>query len=294
MTLWEPEVLARIRHLALVAGRAVDGVKHGRHLGRSVGTSVAFEDYKEYAPGDPLRDLDWRVAARTDRLVVRRHRAESLLPTWIVLDASGDMSTGVTSLQGSKLGYAIRLAATLAWYLELQGEPVGLYVMGGRGTPWAVLPPRRGRRHLGRVLAALASVEPSGRANLGEGLAGLASRLRRTSLVVLISDLMEEPDSWSAALRALGQRRGELRVLHLQDPGELDLQFPRVARFFSPEGGETLPVDPAELRDEFRRVVDAWRTEVERLVVAWQGRYLSVPTDQPLTDPLMRLLWTGP
>ncbi len=302
MTLWEPEVLARIRHLALVARHAVDGVEHGQHLSRAVGSSVEFEDYKAYAPGDPLSRLDWRVAARSDRLVVRRHRAEAHLPCWIALDASGDMGTGVASLghdqpraplDGSKLGFALCLAATLSWYLSLQGEPVGLALLGGQGSPWSVLPPRAGRRHLGRVLGALASLEPAGRAELGVGLTGLARRLRRSSLVILISDLMEEPEHWAPSLRALGQRRGELRVLHLQDPGELALDYPRVARFFSPEGGESLPLDPAESRQEFRAVVDEWRAEVERLVISWQGLYLPVATNRPLAEPLLRLVRAG-
>ncbi len=299
MILWEPEVLARIRHLALVARHAVDGVQHGRHLGRAVGSSVEFQDYKEYAPGDPLSRLDWRVAARSDRLVIRRHRAESLLPCWIALDASADMSTGVTSLghdapqgvlDGSKLGYALCLAATLAWYLSLQGEPVGLALLGGRGAPWQSLEPRTGRRHLGRMLGALASVEAAGEAGLGVGIEALARRLRRASLVFLISDLMEEPDSFAPALRAVGQRRGELRVLHLQDPGELALHYPRVARFFSPEGGAAIPLDPLESRAAFRDVVRDWRVEVERLVLSWRGVYHPVATDRPLGDPLLRLI----
>ena len=302
MTLWDPEVLARIRHLALVARHAVDGVQHGLHVSRAVGSSVEFQDYKAYAPGDPLSKLDWRVAARSDRLVVRRHRAESQLPCWIALDASGDMGTGVRSLghdaprlplDGSKLGYALCLAATIAWYLTLQGEPVGVAIMGGQGAPWTLLPPRTGRRHMGRILGSLASLEPAGRADLATGLGGLAQRLRKASLVILISDLMEEPDRWGPSLRALGQRRGELRVLHLWDPGELDLQYPRVARFFSPEGGESLPLDPAESRAEFREVVEDWRAEVQRLVLAWQGLYLPAPTDRPLADPLLRLLRAG-
>jgi uncharacterized protein (DUF58 family) len=291
VTLWEPEVLARIRHLALVARHAVDGVQHGHHASRAVGASVEFQDYKAYAPGDPLSKLDWRVAARSDRLVVRRHRAESQLPCWIALDASGDMGTGVSSLghdlprlplDGSKLGYALCLAATIAWYLTLQGEPVGVAIMGGQGAPWTLLPPRTGRRHLGRVLGSLASLEPAGRADLAAGLGGLAQRLRKASLVILISDLMEEPERWGPSLRALGQRRGELRVLHLWDPGELDLRYPRVARFYS-----------AESRAEFRAVADDWRAEVERLVLTWQGHYLPAPTDQPLAEPLLRLLRAG-
>jgi uncharacterized protein (DUF58 family) len=302
VTLWDPEVLARIRHLSLVARHAVDGVQHGRHPSRAVGSSVEFEDYKEYAPGDPIAKLDWRVAARSDRLVVRRHRAESQLPVWIALDASGDMSTGVRSLghrapraplDGSKMGFAICLAATVAWYLQLQGEPVGLALMGGMGSPWESLQPRTGRRHLGRVLGALASVEPSGQADLEAGVNLLAGRLQRSCLVVLISDLMEEPEGWGRSLRALGQRRAELRVLHLQDPGELALDYPRVARFFSPEGGEPVALDPGASRAEFSEIVRAWRREVELLVRSVRGRYLPVDTSRPLAEPLLRLLRSG-
>ena len=299
MITWDPEVLARIRRLALVARPDVEGVLVGLHRSRSLGPAVDFVDYKEYCPGDPLRDVDWRVAARSDRLVVRRYRAESVLPCWLALDASGDMSTGVSSpgpegerppLDGSKMGYSLCLTATLAWYLSLQGEPVGLFLMGGEGAPWRVLPPRSGRRHLSRILATLASVKAGGRAELGSSLSSLASRLRRRSMVALVSDLMEEPDSWAPALERLGRQRGDLRVLHVLDTGELDLSFPRVARFVSPEGGPAVPLDPAALREDFRDVVRAWRAELQQLVRSWRGLYLPAPTDAPLAAPLLRLV----
>jgi len=302
--LWEPEVLSRIRRLALVARHAVEGVLHGEHPSRALGPSVEFADYKAYTPGDPLRDLDWRVWARTDRLVVRRYQAESDLPVLLVLDASGDMSTGRGGptggpparppLDGTKAGYALCLVATLAWYLHLRGEPVGLAVLGGDDVPWRTLLPRTGRRHLGAILGVLASLRPAGRADLGRGLQVVAAGSRRRSMVVLASDLMEEVSGWAPALHALGRRRTDVRVLHLYDPRELDLRFPRSARFFSPEGGAPLAVDPAGVRDDFRRVVQAWMDEVRGAVTAWQGFYLPVPTDRPLADPLFRLLSGGP
>ncbi|MFH1464490.1 MAG: DUF58 domain-containing protein [Pseudomonadota bacterium] len=299
MILWEPEVLARIRHLTLTARATVDGIHHGLHPSRAVGGAAEFEDYKEYTPGDPLRDLDWRVAARSDRLVIRRHRGESLLPSWIALDCSGDMGTGQgrpgarPPLDAGKLGYALTLSATLAWYLTLQGEPVGLCLLGGQGSPWELLQPRRGRRHLGRVLGCLASVSAAGRAELGVGLASLAGHLHRSSLVVLVSDLMEPTEAWAPALLGLARRKSEARVLHVLDPAELDLRFPRAARLFSPEGGPDRPVDPAELRPGFREVVRAWRAEVEGAVLAGRGAYVAVPTDRPLAEPLLRLLGLG-
>ena len=123
---WDPDVLARIRALKLHARALVDGFLHGGHLSGRVSSAVEFADYKEYSPGDPLRDLDWRVMGRTDRLVVRRHRAERELPTTLVLDASGDLRTGASGgwpqartspFFGTKWGYAAVLTATLAYWL---------------------------------------------------------------------------------------------------------------------------------------------------------------------------------
>ncbi len=295
---WDPEVLSRIRRLALVARHAVQGVLHGEHSSRALGPSVEFVDYKAYTPGDPVRDVDWRVWARTDRLVVRRYQAESHLPVVLVLDASGDMATGTAGggrppLDTSKAGYALCLTATLAWYLHLRGEPTGLAVLGGDDVPWRALQPRTGRRHLGSILGVLASVRPAGRAELGRGLTRVAAGLERRSMVVLASDIMEEVAGWAPALDALGRRRTDVRVLHLYDPRELDLAFPRAARFFSPEGGAPVALDPAGVREDFRGVVRAWMHEVKEAVTAWQGRYLPVPTDRPLTDPLFRLLSGG-
>lgn len=305
MPSWDPEVLTRIRHLSLRARRVVRGVLHGEHRSRALGPGVEFVDYKEYAPGDPLRDLDWRVLARSDRVVIRRYQAESDLPSLLVLDASGDMATGLAGyagapsrrprppLDGSKMGYALSLAATLAWFLHLHGEPLGLHVLGGTDLPWRYLPPRPGRAQLGRVLATLASLRPDGRADLGPSLASLAPGLRRHALVVVVSDLMEEVGTWAPALHALGLRRTDLRLLHVQDPAELDLDYAETRLYFSPEGGDPLPVDPVAVRDAFRKEVAAWRVEVRDAAVRNQAVYLPARTDRPLDDPIVGLLQAG-
>jgi uncharacterized protein (DUF58 family) len=100
--LWDPNVLARVRRLHLLAVQTVEGLLHGGHKSRRVGANVEFADYKDYSPGDSLRDLDWKVLARSDRLVVRRYEVETELQCVLVLDASGDLSTG----QGSPLRHA--------------------------------------------------------------------------------------------------------------------------------------------------------------------------------------------
>jgi len=304
-TAWDPEVLARVAWLQLRARQAVTGVVHGAHRSVQISPNVEFADYKEYSPGDPLRDVDWKVAARTDRLVVRRHHAESDLSATILLDASGDLGTGEQGryrrppLEGSKFGYAVTLAATLAWFLSHAGEPVGLSLVageepgaGGAGVPprWPWIPARGGQAHLAQLIAALAALRPAGTADLGGALDLLGQRLGRRSMVVVISDLMEEPSAWGPALTALARRQADLRVVHLYDPREWSLDYRDPARFASPEGGPALPLDPAGVREAMAGVVQEYLEEVRGWLRRNQAIHLLVPTDAPLELALARII----
>jgi uncharacterized protein (DUF58 family) len=292
---WDPEVLARIGHLHLRARQVVEGLRMGAHRSRRIAPDVEFADYKEYAPGDALRDLDWRVYGRSDRLVVRRHEAETELSCTILLDASADMGTGRGSgrrpaLHEGKWGSAVVLAASLAWYLQKRREPVGLQVAGGADVRFPWLPPRGGRGHLARLLGSLAELRPAGRAELGEALERLGRRLPRRSLVVVVSDLMEEPASWGPSLLALGARRVDLRVVHVHDPREWRLDFDGAARFRSPEGGEAVPLDPRAVQGEMAAVVEEYLREVRGWLGRFRGRHHLLASDEPVEAALARLL----
>ena len=298
---WDPEVIHRISALSLRARQHVDGLRIGAHTSRRVSANVEFADYKEYSPGDPLRDLDWRVAARSDRLVVRRHRAEDELGCMLVLDASADLLTGGGAawprgaarrppLDGSKWGYAVVLAASLAWALIRRGEPVGLQVLGGEDVPWRHLPMRTGEAQLARILGVLASARPSGRAELGVALSEVGGRVRPCSMVVVISDWMEEPASWSAALTGYRAHRLDLRAVHVHDSAEWRFAVEGPARYRSPEGGAALPADPADVAASMQQVVEAYLVEVRGAVHAARGLHLLAPTDAPMVPLIGRVL----
>ena len=293
---WDPDVLDRIGTLQLRAREAVAGFLHGGHKSVRVSTNVEFADYKEYAPGDNLKDLDWRVVGRSDRLVIRRHQAENEQAVTLVLDASGDLGTGATgntgrpALDGSKWGYAAVLTATLAWWLERQHEPVGLEVLGGEGVRWRSLSPASGGAHLARVLGVLAEARPAGRADLQTGLASIGSRLRGRSTVILISDLMEDPDAWGPTLSVMLARKIDVRVVHLHDSREWAFDMGEPARFRSPEGGEAVPEDPEEVRAAFIAERDAYLREVQGWLGRVRGRHLLAPTDLSMAPLLARLL----
>lgn len=293
---WDAEVLARIGTLHLRARQATAGMLHGAHRSQRVASNVEFADYKEYAAGDPLKDLDWKVAARSDRLVVRRHHAETELRCTLLLDASGDLGTGVRGryrlppLSGSKFGYALTLVATLAYFLHRQGEPVGLQILGGSGVRWPYIPPRSSKAHLAQILAALASLAPAGRASLDRGLRELGARVQRRSLVILVSDFMEEPAQWGQAMLALGRRRADVRAVHLYDAREWALDYPDPMRFFSPEGGDALPLDPAGAREAFQDVVAEYLGEVRAAMARTRAQHQLVSTDEPLERALSSVL----
>ncbi|HCH62320.1 MAG TPA: hypothetical protein DFR83_05915 [Deltaproteobacteria bacterium] len=263
LTIWDPNVAARLSALELQARTLVTGFRSGGHRSRRVNSNIEFADYKPYTVGDPLRDLDWRIAARSERLVVRRHHAEEELAVTMVVDASADMGTGTSGryplagLDGTKWSTAAVLAATLAHWVSLRGDPVGLSVLAGDQVRWNWLPPRGGSAQLGRIHRVLAETRPDGRADLGEALLALGPRVRGNSLVVILSDLMEPVESWGPALDALAERRCDVRLMHIYDRQEWTLR--PVDLTGAPAAFEGGPSMDAARRGLWERVQEAVR-----------------------------------
>ncbi len=296
---WDPEVLARVRHLHLRARYLTDALLSGEHRSRRVGQAVEFADFQPYLPGMDLRGLDWRVWGRTDRFVVKRFETETELPCTVVLDLSGDMAAGEgrarrPDLDHTKAGWAITLAATLLYYLSVQGEPVGLEIVAGTGITLRGLSPRTGRNHLHLAFSLLAAVAPGGRAGLGPALARVGERSRRRSWIAVITDGMEEPASWLPALANFARRGADLRLFHLYDPSEWRLGFSGPAALFSPEGGGDIAVDPGGARAAFAEVARDYVTEIRKGVVRWGGRHHLVATDGSLQNVLRAAILDEP
>lgn len=310
---WDPVVLARVRHLHLKARVLTEALLQGEHRSRRVGQAIEFAGYQEYLPGMDLRHLDWRVWGRSDKFVVKHFETETELPTTVVLDLSADMATGDPSLERgglipglrrrrqtiesglpdlehSKAGYAITLAATLLYFFHLHREPVGLELIAGDGSPFRSLPPRSGRSHLQTLFLALAAARPGGQAGLRDALTTVGGRTRRRSLVMVVTDGMEEPAEWLPSIAAFARRRTDLRLAHVYDRREWGLTLDQSARFYSPEGGEDLAVDPAAARQALAEVAREYVQEVREGVVKWGGVYVPTPADAGLEAPLRLLL----
>ena len=234
----------RIKSLQLRARAAVEGFIKGIHRSTYHGFSVEFSEYRQYTPGDDPRYLDWRLFARTDRYYVKRFEDETNLRCHIVLDTSRSMN--YRSLDYSKSEYARTAAATIAYFLTLQRDAVGLLTFEDRITDY--LPPRHRPGHLRRLLAML-DREPGGRAtDLAGPLEEIAATVKKRGLIVLLSDLLAPADALRSRLGYLRSRGHEVIVLRILDPAELAFTFATPAMFQDLESGRELYIDPDAAR----------------------------------------------
>ena len=284
--LLDPEALARLARFELRVQAVVEGTLSGLHRSPHRGQSVEFAEHKEYAPGDDVKAIDWRVFGRFDRYYVKEFEAETNLRAHLLIDRSASMGFGTAPL--SKLEYAAVLAASLGYLLLRQGDAVGL-------APFAEslmrpVAPRAGGVHLGNLLAALQSLKPKGRTRLGAALAQVAELARRRSLVVLLSDLLDADRSWIEALGRLRSRRHQVVVLHVLDPAERDFPYEGLRLFEDPEAGERVLSDAnvvaAAYREELQRFLDEVRRGCRQVGVGYHLAY----TDAPPAEPLLELL----
>lgn len=245
-------VVSRLSRLSVTVRLPMLGSVTGMHRSATRGSSVEFAEYRKYAPGDDLKNLDWRVFGRTDRFYIKEFEADTNLRCYIVLDTSASMQFGGAS--GTRFDYARSVAGTLAHLLINQGDAVGLVCASAAGT--LDLPPRRTPSHLRQILDTLATTKPQGETNLVSALHGLAERISQRSLVIVISDLFAEPQELLECFKHLRFYKHDAAVFHLLDRQEFDFNFQRPVRFVDLETGAEVITDPALVRDAYRESLD--------------------------------------
>jgi len=284
--LLSPQALARLSGLSLVARTIVEGYLSGLHRSPYHGFSVEFSEYREYVPGDDLRHFDWKAYGKSDRRYIRKYHSETNLVCRLVVDRSASM--GYTTTGVTKLRYALCLAAALAHLLQRQGDAVGLTVFSDRIE--TELPARSSSRHLRDLYRVLDEVEPAGTTSIASALHEVAATKKRRGLVVLLSDLFDDPDEVAKGLRHFRFRGHEVMVFNLLDPAEIDFPFETLSDFRDLETGERLQVHPHAYRDGYRREVSAFVDGLRRQCSEMRADYQLVRTDRPFDDYLASYL----
>jgi len=279
--LQDPRHLADLGRLELVARGVVEGFLIGLHTSPHRGFSVEFAENRPYNAGDDIRFVDWKMFARSDRYYIKQFEEETNLRAYLVLDISRSMGwTSDASRLVPKIEYAKMLAASIAMLLLRQGDAVGMMAFDTQVRHRVV--PRGGRQHLATILHALDRLEASEGTDAGGAMRDVALRLSRRGLIVLVSDLLVDPEQTRRAVGYLRHRGHEVLVLHLMDPAERELPAAGEAIFFDPETGDELRTNSAALRGEYRASVEAAVSQWRRHCLRLGADYQLITTDTPL------------
>jgi uncharacterized protein (DUF58 family) len=295
--LFDPASLAALGRIEIVARWIVDGFMSGLHRSPRKGFSVEFADYRPYQPGDDLRYIDWKIAARSDRWVVRQYEEETNLRASIVLDVSKSMAWSANDMRAvardvvavdrlTKLAYAERLTAALALLFLRQRDAVGLVRFDDQIR--SSVPPRTRNGQWRRIVAALEE-SGTGRASSAPKALHQAARLiNRRGLIVLISDLLMDLPDVESAMRGLRAAGHDVTVLHIMDPAERDLPASGEALFIDPESDLMVPASVADVRVAYRNTVEEVIGEWRAMFGALGIGYEVVSTGAPFGVPLRR------
>lgn len=284
-----PAELASLGRLDLIAKLVVEGFLVGLHRSPYHGFSVEFAEYRRFNPGEPVTHVDWRLYARSDRLYQKVFAEETNLRATLLVDCSASMTYGSDPKRPTKLAYARLLAASLAHLLLRQNDAVGLELFDEKRL--VSVPARAVKRQLFQILKHLDDLPTGHGTDLGPVLHGIAERLPRRGLVILLSDLMDSHEAVAGALKHFRHRGHEVIVFQVLDPREIDLDLGGEARFVDlerPDHG--LRLEPAHVRGAYRERVAAWRGELRRECRRRRVDLVETTTDTPFDRALLAYL----
>lgn len=284
----DPELLARIGSLELLARAVVEGFMSGLHRSPFTGFSTEFTEYRQYNPGDDLRYLDWRLLGRTDRYFIKKYRADTNTQCHVLLDTSASMNYAHAS-SITKLQYAQYLAASLAYLLNRQQDAVGMVAFADKIHTH--VPARNRTGHMRTIFGNLSILESGGETDLTHSLHQLAEILTRRGIVVIISDFYDQPDRLQAAFQHLRFKGHDLVAFHVLDQNELDFDFnDPVLLLEDAETQEQMPVLPDVVMDGYRERMHKHIDDMRRCASANHVDYEMMTTKQPLDFALFSFL----
>ena len=284
----DPDVIARIADLGLRSRRLVEGAINGQHRSPFHGFNIEFATYREYAPGDDLRRLDWRVFARSDRHYIKQYEEESNARVTFVVDGSASMNYRGAKADLSKFDYGATLVVSLAMLLARQQDPVGLVLFDEQASK--ILPPAATQSQVTVMTGLLEKCTPARKTELGGLLQSLSDRIRRRGLLIIVSDLFTDLDAVYDGLNRLRFAGHEVLVLQVLDRDETELPFDRPTVFRDIEGDEELFAEPIAFRQAYRRAMQEFLDGVSQECGARGYDHVRFFTDESLGSSLSYFL----
>lgn len=283
----QPDVVAKLANMELVARLVVEGFITGLHKSPYHGFSVEFAEHRQYMPGDDLKHLDWKIYGRTDRYYIKKFEEETNLKAYIILDASRSM-TYSSDGRMTKLEYASFLAAALAYLMVQQRDAVGLTIFDENIR--TSVPPHATKSNLNRILRQLDILEGSSKTGTAQSLHEIAERLKRRGLVILLSDLFDNPNEVTTALKHFRHKKNEVIVMQVLDPLERSFNFGSDAIFRDMETAEEMTTQPYHIQkdyqEEMRRFIESYKKECRENNIDYVLLDTTTPFDAALFEYL--------
>lgn len=284
----DPVALSKIKNMELISRFAVQGFFQGLHKSPFYGLSVEYSDHRPYIQGDEIKFIDWKAYARTDHLNIKRFRQETNVQCHLLIDTSESMAYGSGAVR--KIDYACYLAAALAYLMLLQNDGVGLVLFNERIR--VRIPAKSQGNHLHPILLALSRITPELATDIPSALHQVADSIARRGIMILISDLLNEPDEVTRGLAHLRHMKHDVIVFQVLDDSELRLNFSDMTEFRDSESEARLRVFPDSIREAYAaRVaafVDHYRQACGRGDIDFCGLNTSTPLDRALMAYLER------
>lgn len=282
----DPLIVAKIDNMALRARLVVEGYLIGQHKSPYHGFSVEFAEHRAYGPGDEIRHIDWKLYGKTDRYYVKRYEEETNLRSYILLDTSQSMTYGSGAI--TKLEYGSYLSAALTHLMLNQRDAMGLVLFDEKIRKF--IPPRAAPSHANIIMGALDKIQSANDTQIRPTLDYMAERIKKRGLVILISDLLDDPGQVLMGLNHFRHNKQEMIVFHLLDRQELEFQFGDRTKFRDLETDETITTEPWHIRSAYQELIEMHQRKYRLGCRNQRIDYVPLFTDQPLDQALNEYL----
>ncbi len=280
----DPSVISKLKTLELKARSVVEGFKVGLHRSPFHGFSVEFSEHRPYMQGDPLKNIDWKVFAKSEKFVIKQFEEETNLLCHIFVDASKSMNFKHTG-KISKLEYAVTLAASFAYLMIDQQDAAGLAVYSDKIHSYN--PPKANKVYLKTLLTILNNVKATGATSTSKCLDSIAEKIKKRGLTIIISDFFDDPNSILSALKHLHYKKNEVIVFQILDPAERDFGFDRDSVFVDMETGDELTTQPHQIQKAYKQAMKDYLSKIKNDCLNYGIEYNLIDTGQSFEKALL-------
>ncbi len=284
--LLDPRAIARAESLGINARFVVEGYMAGEHKSPYRGFAIEFAQHREYAPGDDVRHLDWKVQAKTERYYIKQYEQETNFVAHLLLDGSESMKYGSGEI--TKLEYGKMMAACLAYVILHQRDAVALAIFDEEIREY--LPRSDNRDNLFKIMNRLAGFSPTGGTQIAPVLHGMANQIRRKGIVIVISDFFDDEEGMIEGIQHLRFAGHEVILMQVLDPCEIDFPFTGMVEFDGLEDIPRIQTRPSQIRQSYLREFEAFRQRLRDTCERNQCHFVGMRTDQALDEVLTNYL----